>query len=51
MYSLKEYLENTKAMVPQQLARHPSAQVAVGTRDDKGNIIGQKKDKVQYAKK
>lgn len=51
MYSLKEYLESTNSAVPQQLARHPSAQVAVGTRDDKGNVIGQKKDKVQYSKR
>ena len=51
MYSLKEYLESTNSVVPQQLARHPSAQVAAGTRDDKGNVIGQKKDKVQYSKR
>ena len=51
MYSLKEYLEATNSAIPQQLAKHPAAQVAAGTRDDKGNIIGQKKDKVMYAKK
>lgn len=51
MYALKEYLESTNSVVPQQLARHPSAQVAAGTRDDKGNVIGQKKDKVQYSKR
>ena len=27
MYDLKEYLETTQAVVPQQLQRHPAAQV------------------------
>ena len=51
MYSLKQYLESTGAAVPQQLAKHPSAQAAVGTRDDKGKLIGSKKDAIIYAKK
>jgi ATP-dependent RNA helicase DDX23/PRP28 len=51
MHDLKEYLEATDAVVPQQLARHPAAQAPVGTRDDKGNIVGQKRDAIKYAKK
>ena len=51
MYELKQYLEATNMPVPQQLARHPSAQAARGSRDDKGKIIGErKKDQVLYAK-
>ena len=51
MYPLKEYLESTDAVVPVQLAKHPAAQAPLGTRDDKGNIVGQKKDSVIFAKK
>lgn len=51
MYDLKQYLEQTNTPVPHQLAKHPSAQAAVGTRDDKGNLMGQKKDSIMFAKK
>ncbi len=51
MFDLKNYLESTDSSVPHQLARHPSAQAAVGARDDKGKLLGQKKDSIQYAKK
>jgi len=51
MYSLKQYLESTGANVPQQLAKHPSAQAAAGTRDEKGNLVGSKKDQIVYSKK
>ena len=51
MYALKAYLENTNAAVPQQLAKHPAAQAAAGSRDDKGNIIGAKRDAIKYSKK
>lgn len=44
-------IESTAAMVPQQLAKHASAQAAVGSRDDKGNIIGQRRDAIKFAKK
>ena len=51
MYDLKQYLEATNAPVPQQLAKHPSAQNAMGTRDVNGKLVGQKKDQIMYAKK
>jgi ATP-dependent RNA helicase DDX23/PRP28 len=51
MFALKSYLESTNAVVPQQLAKHPSAQAAAGSRDDKGNIIGAKRDGIKYSKK
>lgn len=51
MYDLKAYLESCEVVVPSQLARHPAAQAPFGTRDDKGNIVGSKRDSVQYAKK
>ena len=51
MFALKAYLESTGAVVPQQLAKHPSAQAAAGSRDDKGNIIGAKRDAIKYSKK
>ena len=51
MFALKAYLESTNAVVPQQLAKHPSAQAAAGSRDDKGNIIGAKRDGIKYSKK
>lgn len=50
MHSLKEYLESTSAVVPQQLAHHPSAQAPTGSRDDKGNVIGQRRDSVKYTR-
>ena len=49
MYDLKTYLEATNAFIPNELSNHPSAQYQL-QRDDKGNIVNQKKDKIQYAK-
>jgi ATP-dependent RNA helicase DDX23/PRP28 len=40
MYDLKQYLISTNMPVPPELANHPAAKVAPGTRDEKGNIIG-----------
>ena len=51
MFALKQYLESTEAVVPQQLAKHPSAQAAVGTRDEKGKLLGTKKDGIVYSKR
>jgi ATP-dependent RNA helicase DDX23/PRP28 len=51
MYDLKNYLEATSMPVPQLLMSHPSAQAPAGSRDDKGKLIGTKKDSIQYAKK
>jgi ATP-dependent RNA helicase DDX23/PRP28 len=48
MYDLKHYLEQTDTPVPSQLAHHAAAQAPVGTRDDKGKLLGTKKDSVQY---
>ena len=51
MYDLKQYLEATGTPnIPQQLLRNPAAQNAVGSRDDKGKLLGQKKDAVMFAK-
>lgn len=50
MYELRTYLESTNAHIPHELMNHPSAQFPI-QRDDRGNIINQKRDKVQYAKK
>ena len=50
MYDLKKYLESTDTPVPHQLAHHPAAQAPAGTRDDKGKLVGSKKDSVQYLK-
>mmetsp|Transcript_12243 Transcript_12243/g.18357 ORF Transcript_12243/g.18357 Transcript_12243/m.18357 type:complete len:703 (+) Transcript_12243:15-2123(+) len=51
MHDLKNYLESTDTPVPHQLAKHPAAQAPVGSRDEKGNIIGSKKDSIVYSKK
>lgn len=51
MYDLKQYLESTGSVVPPQLSRHPSAQAAKGARDEKGRLVGSKKDQIMYAKK
>jgi ATP-dependent RNA helicase DDX23/PRP28 len=51
MYDLRCYLESTGTPVPQQLAKHPAAQAPTGTRDEKGNIVGQKKDAIKYSSK
>jgi ATP-dependent RNA helicase DDX23/PRP28 len=51
MFDLKSYLESTGASIPQELARHASAQAAVGTRDKtSGKLVGSKKDQILYAK-
>lgn len=50
MYDLKSYLEDTGADVPPQLSAHASAQAPVGTRDDKGKLVGAKRDAVMFAK-
>jgi len=51
MFELKNYLESTSAAIPAGLARHPAAQVAVGSRDDKGKLISTgRKDSVMYAR-
>lgn len=49
-YELKKYLTDTQQAVPHQLASHASAKVAPGTRNDRGEIMGQRRDKVQFAK-
>lgn len=51
MYDLKQYLESTNTPIPPQLAKHPAAQSAIGTRDAGGRLVGQKRDQVMYAKK
>lgn len=51
MYDLKTYLEATSMPVPQLLMNHPSAQAPVGSRDEKGKLVGTKKDTIQFAKK
>jgi ATP-dependent RNA helicase DDX23/PRP28 len=51
MYDLKQYLESTNSSIPDQLQRHPSAQNKAGTRDERGNIMGQKRDNVRYSSK
>ncbi len=51
MFDLKQYLESTDTPVPSQLAKHPAAQAAAGARDEKGKLLGTKKDSIMYAKK
>lgn len=51
MYDLKNYLESTNAIIPVQLKQHPAAQVQAGSRDDRGNLRGLKRDSIKYAKK
>lgn len=48
MYDLKQYLESTDSAVPHQLAHHPAAQAAPGTRDEKGRLVGQKRDRAMF---
>lgn len=52
MFPLRNYLESTNAIIPQQLKHHPNAQASSGARDEKGNIIvnSGKREKIQYAK-
>lgn len=50
MYDLKAYLDSTGAVVPHDLRSHPSATAKSGERDDKGNLLGQKRDSVKYLK-
>lgn len=40
VYDLKSYLESTDTAVPSQLAHHAAAQTPVGSRDDKGKLLG-----------
>jgi ATP-dependent RNA helicase DDX23/PRP28 len=51
MYDLRCYLESTGTPIPQQLAKHAAAQAPVGTRDEKGNVMGQKRDAIKYSSK
>lgn len=51
MFDMKNYLESTGASVPPQLARHPAAQAPVGTRDEKGNVVGQKRETTKFSNK
>jgi ATP-dependent RNA helicase DDX23/PRP28 len=51
MFELKHYLESTGADVPHELAKHASAQAAVGARNADGKLISAKKDQIMYAKK
>lgn len=45
MYDLKQYLKSTDAEIPRELANHPAAKAAVGTRDDRGKLlVASKKD-------
>jgi ATP-dependent RNA helicase DDX23/PRP28 len=48
-WDLRNYLEQTGTAIPHQLASHPAAKCAPGTRDDKGNVMGMKRDKVQFS--
>ena len=48
MYDLKQYLEQTDAPVPQQLAHHPAAQAVAGARDEKGRLLSGKRETTQY---
>ncbi|TMW55689.1 hypothetical protein Poli38472_010571 [Pythium oligandrum] len=51
MYDLKQYLLSTDMPVPQELATHPAAKAAPGTRDEKGNMVHKgKRDTVIFAK-
>jgi len=43
MYDLKSYLEATESVVPDQLKRHPAAQQPVGTRNEAGKLVGEKR--------
>jgi ATP-dependent RNA helicase DDX23/PRP28 len=48
MFDLKQYLEQTDSPVPHQLAHHPAAQAAAGTRDDKGRLVASKREGTQF---
>jgi ATP-dependent RNA helicase DDX23/PRP28 len=50
MYDLKNYLESTSSTIPHALAVHPASQAAPGTRDEKGRLVGNKKDSTMYIK-
>jgi len=51
MYDLKAYLESTDMKVPPELARHPAAQQAAGTRDEGGKIMGQRREGTVFSKR
>lgn len=44
MYDLKQYLESTGAVIPQQLRHHEAAKHAAGARSDSGKLLGQKRE-------
>lgn len=50
MYDMKNYLDSTDSAVPPQLANHPAATAAPGSRDDKGRLLAVKKDTTMFAK-
>ncbi len=50
MYDLKTYLEATGMPIPHQLAKNPAAQAPAGSRDEKGNLVNNKRDSIQYLK-
>lgn len=51
MFELKNYLESTNAAIPIALSRHPAAQCAVGSRDDRGALMGtSRKDSIMYTR-
>ena len=43
MYDLKAYLESTDSVIPDQLKRHQAAQQPVGTRNEAGKLVGEKR--------
>lgn len=51
MYDLKAYLESTGMAVPAELARHPAAQQAAGTRNEKGELVGQRREGTIFSKR
>jgi ATP-dependent RNA helicase DDX23/PRP28 len=50
-YDLKAYLESTDMKVPNELAKHPAAQQAPGTRNEDGKLMGKRRDAVMYSNK
>lgn len=42
-YDLKQYLESTESHVPPQLAKHPAASNAPGTRGEDGKLLSEKR--------
>jgi ATP-dependent RNA helicase DDX23/PRP28 len=50
LFDLKNYLESTNTHIPGDLAKHPAAQAAAGSRNENGKLMTMKKDQVVYAK-